>query len=95
LYLNHTYNINISRDETNNPRKTHNKRETGIQMETCAFCGRIAQVGPCGLDETCAPEEEDHVEDHDDQEGPNSEDQKPHRISDITISTAIGWSQVF
>ena len=58
-------------------------------MEVCAGCGRVGQLGPCGSDETRTPEEEDGVEDHDDEQGPNSEDEKCHIITDVTLLITV------
>ena len=58
-------------------------------MEVCADRGCIAQLGPCDADETRTPKEEDGVEDHDDGQGPNSEDEKCHRITDVTLLSTV------
>jgi hypothetical protein len=61
-------------------------------MEVCAVRGRIAQLGPYGSDETCTPKEEDGIEDHDDQQGPNSKDEKCLRITDVTLLFTVDWA---
>lgn len=80
-----TYAINKSCDEANNPRQTHNKCEAGIQTEVCAGFGRIAQLGPRGVDDTRTPNEEDGVEGHYDEQGPNSKDKNCPSITDVTL----------
>ena len=54
-------------------------------MEVCVGCARTAQLGPCGSDQTCTPDEEDGIEDHDEEQRPNSEDEKCHIIADVTL----------
>jgi len=58
-------------------------------MEVYGGRGRIAQLGPRDADETRAPKEEDGVDDHDDEQGPNSEDEKCHIITDVTLLFTI------
>jgi hypothetical protein len=58
-------------------------------MEVGAGHVHIASLGPYGSDETGTPKEEDCVEDHDDQQGPNSEDEKCHSITDVTLLITV------
>jgi len=62
-------------------------------MEVRVGRGHIAQRGPHGADEKCTPEEEDGVEDHDDKQGPDSEDEERLGITDVTLLFTVARSQ--